>query len=566
MSVFTVDDIPWGEPKVVQTRNGPRRIREWSPPRNHPFWELWRTGYLRQQGYKLSKWKGVWRVTEWRMPDGSESSPTAPAVAAERDRDQIQHRFEQVEPELPADLQERFDEVVAIYEQIMRETGQDFRYQLPSIKRLATAVDSFDGGLDASDTGAGKTPVACGVARTLGRQLFVICPKAVITPWKRMARKFGVRIRIINYEMLRTGNTEFGQWVEEVNPRTQRTYKRFEFTGIDRDDNLLVFDECHRMKDYRTLNSAVGIAAIDQGYKVLALSATAADNPMHMKFVGLLTDLIRHPAHYYGWMSQNGVKKGRFGLEFVGGRDVLSRIHRQIFPAHGSRIRISDLGDAFPQTQIISEAYQMNGVAEQIQHVYDEMHAEIARLEASKQRDRGACILTEILRARQMVELLKVPTFVSMAEDARAEGMAVVVILNFQDSVNAVARKLRTTNTITGEDVGDKGARYRQRLIDRFNADDEDIVVMNIKAGGVGISLHGTPTGKPRLVLVSPTFSGIDLKQALGRCHRAGGAHSIQKIVWAADTIEERACDKVRARIERVSIFNDDSLDGALEI
>ena len=566
MSAFTVSDISWGEPRIVETRNGPRRVREWEPPKRHAFWELWRTGYLRQQGYKLSKWKGVWRITEWRMPDGSESQPTAPAVEAAQQREDIQHRVEQVEPELPADLEERFREVCEIYQTIRKESGQDYRYQLPSIKRLATTLDQFNGALDASDTGAGKTPVACGVARTLGRALFVICPKSVMPPWRRMARKFGVRLRIINYEMLRTGNTEFGHWVEEENPRTGRKYKRFEFTGVDPDRTLLVFDECHRLKDYRTLNCNVGIAALDQDYKVLALSATAADNPLHMKFVGLLTDLIDHPAHFYGWLGQNGVKKGRFGLEFVGGRDVLSRIHRRIFPARGSRIRISDLGDQFPQTQIISEAYEMNGVAVEIQNVYDEMHAEIARLEASKRKDRGASILTEILRARQMVELLKVPTFVSMANDARDEGMAVVVILNFQDSINAVARKLKTVNTITGEDIGTQGAERRQRLIDRFNADDDDLIVMNIKAGGVGISLQGTPTGKARLVLVSPTFSGIDLKQALGRCHRAGGAHSIQKIVWAADTIEEKACEKVRARIERVSILNDDSLDDALAI
>jgi hypothetical protein len=103
-------------------------------------------------------------------------------------------------------------------------------------------------------------------------------------------------------------------------------------------------------------------------------------------------------------------------------------------------------------------------------------------------------------------------------------------------------------------------------LIDDFNADQEDLIVMNIKAGGLGISLHGTSRGRSRLVLISPTFSGIDLKQALGRCHRAGGAHSIQKIVWAAGTVEERACDKVRARLQRVSIFNDNQLDDALAI
>ena len=564
MSTFSVNDIPWGEPKVIETKVGPRQVREWKIPKDaEPFWKLWRTGYLRQQGYSLSKWKGEWQLTEWRKTDGTETDNVRPAVAAAQERNHIQHDAELIEPELPADLRVRYEEVVAIYGEIEKETGNDYSYQLPSIKRLSVALDAFIGGLDASDTGTGKTPVACAVAKVLGRSVFVVCPKNVIPPWRRMARRFGVRIVAINYEMLRTGHTELARWIKRKNPRTGRFNKVFAYSdAFDPEEWLFVFDECHRMKDHTTQNCAMGVAALDQGFKVLGLSATAADNPLHMKFTGLLTGLIAQPSYFFGWLRDNGVRKGRWGMEFVGGRDVLSRIHRQIFPARGSRIRVADLGDRFPQTQIISEAYELNGATSRIQSVYDEMHEAIAKLEASKRKDKGACILTEILRARQEVELLKVPTLVQMANDARDEGMAVIVIVNFQHSVDEIAKRLRTVNTITGQDKMD----WRMSLIDRFNADDEDLVVLNIKAGGLGIDLHGTKEGKPRMVLVSPTYSGIDLKQALGRAHRAGGARSVQKIVWAAGTLEERVCEKVRERLHRVSILNDNELDDVLAI
>jgi superfamily II DNA or RNA helicase len=558
MSPFSINDVPWGEPKVIDTKHGKRRIREW-PIQGESFWKEWRTGYLRQQGYSISKWKGEWRLTEWSDVDGELVTKDLEAV---KQREAIQQRAEQAEAELPDDLMKRFLEVCEIYHEIEKETGNNYRYQLPSVRRLAMVLDGFNGALDASDTGTGKTGVAVAVAKVLGRKLFVVCPKNIMRPWKRMARRFKVGIDVINYEMLKTGRTQYGEWVEKVHPKSGRKWRQFEFTDLDPDNRLFVFDECHRLKDATTQNCHMGIAALDQGYKVIGASATAADNPLHMKFVALLTDLIAHPNAYWGWARAHGVVKARFGWEFVGGRDVLSKIHRQIFPARGTRIRIADLGDRFPQTQIISEAYDMNGLASQINDVYAEMHRELAKLEESKRRDKGSCILTELLRARQKVELLKVPTIVQMAKDGRDEGNAVVVVLNFQDSVTAVSKKLRTTNTITGED----NMEHRQRLIDRFNADDEDIVVMNIKAGGLGIDLQGTVKGKPRLVLISPTYSGIDLKQALGRCHRAGGAHSVQKIVWAADTLEESVCEKVRARMQRVSVFNDDQLDATLAI
>ena len=552
MSTFDIEQVGWSLPRNVDTKRGPRRIRTWNPPPGHPFWEVWATGTLKQQGYSVSKWKDEWQVTEWREIDGQPTADARAAVQAAERSDAVANRNEQVDPELPPILAARFEEVERIYDEIFEETGNDYRFQLPSIKRLALSCEAYDGGLDASDTGIGKTPVACAVAKTLGRKLFVVCPKAVIPPWERMAKRFDVDIWCINYEMLRTGNTRYGWWENTKNGGRKR---KFVF-DLDQDEVLFVFDECHRMKDDTTLNAGLGLSAIEDGYKVLALSATAADNPMHMKFIGLLTDLFRHPSHFYGWMTQNGVRRGKWGLEFIGGRDVLSRIHRQIFPVRGSRIRIADLGDRFPQTTIISEAYQMNGAAEQIQAVYDEMQREIAKLERSASGDRGANILTQILRARQRVELLKVPTLVQMAQDGLAEGMSVVVILNFEDTVQAVAQRLRCDCIIHGND----DSAMRQQIIDDFNSDDEHTLVMNIKAGGLGISLQGTHRGRHRLVLISPTFSGIELKQALGRCWRAGGATSIQKIVWAADTIEERTCEKVRARIRRIDTLNDGEL------
>jgi hypothetical protein len=50
-------------------------------------------------------------------------------------------------------------------------------------------------------------------------------------------------------------------------------------------------------------------------------------------------------------------------------------------PSHGSRIRIVDLGDRFPQTRIISESYDMGDSAtHQIQAVYRDMATELATL------------------------------------------------------------------------------------------------------------------------------------------------------------------------------------------
>ena len=557
MSVFDLDKVFWTSPRSVNTPSGPRRVRTWVIPNSSPFWPLWksRKEELKARGYTVGIWQGDWVLTHW-LPDGHEREQTQRPAAQSA---LLQRALDPAEAVLPPALARRFKRVQKLYEKIRRDTGEDFSYQFPSIKRLALCVEAFNGGLDASDTGTGKTAVACAVALVLDRDLFVVCPKNVIPPWERMAELFGVRLTIINYEMLRTGNTEFGHWAHDTGTRQLRRLKRFIYSGVSPNGRIFVFDECHRMKDSRTQNCACGLGAIDAQFKVLALSATAADNPMHMKFIALLTGLIDHPNQFYGWMTQNGVSRGVWGLEFKGGRRELSRIHNRIFPLHGTRIRIADLGDRFPDFRIISESYLMQN-QRQIERIYRIMREEIAKLERKKASDWHANVLVEQLRARQEVELLKVPTLVSMAEDAVEEGMNVVVILNYTDSITRLARLLHCTNIFTGETPYPQ----RQGMIDRFNADTDQLMVMNIKAGGLGIGLHGTREGRPRLALISPTFSGPDLKQAIGRFPRAAGATSIIKIVWAAGTIEEHANNKVRAKLRRLSIINDDELTDAL--
>ena len=97
---------------------------------------------------------------------------------------------------------------------------------------------------------------------------------------------------------------------------------------------------------------------------------------------------------------------------------------------------------------------------------------------------------------------------------------------------------------------------HSSKHIDDFQSDKESIIICNIRAGGVGISLHGSLTAKTRLALICPTDSAQDLKQALGRVHRAQGAKSLQRIVFAADTIEEDVCNNVQAKLKRMSLIN----------
>ena len=109
---------------------------------------------------------------------------------------------------------------------------------------------------------------------------------------------------------------------------------------------------------------------------------------------------------------------------------------------------------------------------------------------------------------------------------------------------------------------GGQSAKARQANIDAFQADQKRIMVCNIAAGGVGVSLHDLNGKHPRVSLICPTWSAIQMIQSFGRIWRQGGlSKSIQTVVYAAETIESRICDRVRSKLNNLTSLVDGDVD-----
>ena len=80
-----------------------------------------------------------------------------------------------------------------------------------------------------------------------------------------------------------------------------------------------------------------------------------------------------------------------------------------------------------------------NGI--KIGHVYNDMAAEIARLE-DRCKDYALHVLAIITKARRMAELLKVPSLCEMTEDLYDEGKSILIFVNYADSIEALVSRL----------------------------------------------------------------------------------------------------------------------------
>lgn len=394
----------------------------------------------------------------------------------------------------------------------------------------------------------GKTYVAVAVAKAIGIPVGIVCPKSVIPSWKRVCEEAQLQPTfIVNYELLTRGNT--GVLVREGRKFT------WAFQG------LVIWDEVHRCRAPASLNAKTLIAAWDTKHiRCLCLSATSAQNPLEMRALGFVLGLHKN-YDFWPWAMRLGIKKNRWGgFAWNGTEETLSKIHTQIFPERGVRVRIKDLGNQFPENQIIPELVEVGDSASLAE--YREALEELERLKAQEVVDYPS-VFTAQLRARQKIEILKVPVLVERAQELLDEGKSVVIFTNFNATLQQLAAELNTDCLIHGDQTADE----RAAAIRHFGLSDSLVCIANIQAGGVGISLSDNTGQHPRVALICPTYNAVDLRQALGRIHRADSKSVCQQyILYAAGTVEERVFKSVKSKLDRLDLLNDNELSDSLTL
>jgi superfamily II DNA or RNA helicase len=432
------------------------------------------------------------------------------------------------------------------------------KYQIQHTENLVRIIQDNKACLDASDTGTGKTYCAVAACYILKKSPIIICPKSVINTWNSVCAYFNVKpYIIINYESLKTGNHyEKIKKIHTTHGKLE-THNKVSYEFEEVPHTIFIFDEAHRCANMGTENSSMLFAAKKTNTPILLLSATIADFPEKFKpffyilnFIdveqlkGVKIDLNKYMRIIDEWIFRD--------------KRPMVRIHTMLYPKRASRMRIDVLGDLFPQTQITATPYTLDKKrTDEIQLEYKKLHLELEEIKKKKSEDKGNP-LTILLRTQQRIEILKIPIFIEMCNDFRHNNYNVVIFVNFTKTLEVICEMLNTSSKIYGEQT----QAERMKVIEDFQSNKTNIIVCNIKAGGIGISLHDTNGTNPRASLISPTWSSIDLVQALGRIHRAGGkTKSLQRIIYVAETVEEKIAEKLKGKLLNINSINNGDLD-----
>lgn len=437
-----------------------------------------------------------------------------------------------------------------------RETITDglYLFQKLHVERLIHCLTTNNVAFDLSEPGSGKTLTGIDICKKLELKAFAICPKSAMTNWKEQLDSNSVpHYGIINYQSIIKGKyydlkkslfekTIKCPYIEVI--KDKKTKKVIGFEWKLPKDTIIIFDEAHKCKNNESITSKLLRDAKHHNVKKLLLSGTLFDKPKFFNIYGYILNLYDTLRDGTEWIDKQGKDN----------KIIMQKINKLLFPKYASKMEIDPI--LIPKNEIFSQCYEMDIINK---NLIISAHKAIQELKSELENGKEDSVgLGKITKARQEIEVAKIPTFVKLARKYLAEGKSVAFFVNYTDTLKHLAKLLNTDCLIHGGQTID----CRDNNIKKFQSNESKIIICNIIAGGSAISLHDLLGGHPRVSLISPTWSASDLIQVFFRTSRIGGkTETIQKIIFCEGTIEEKICENVRLKIENVAILNNDDLN-----
>lgn len=353
---------------------------------------------------------------------------------------------------------------------------------------------------------------------------------------------------------------------ENKKEETKKSKPKIKFQFYLPDNVIIIFDEAHRCKNTSSLTSKLLEGFNDCKNKIMILSATITDKIKCFSPFGMFFGFYDSPKRFKMWIKKEEMYyKMKNKNKNIGSISPSYIIHNKIFPEYGSRMKVKELIEAklFPETQIQANCYYLENHLE-IDKLYHEINNAVLDYTV---KEMLAEQLPKLIYCRQRMEMLKMPIFFDLIDEGLSDGKSIVVFVNYVESLNYICyhlkQKLKSKyDSEISVIIGGQSIQERKENLDDFQSNKTRLIIIMTQAGGVGLSCHDVNGTHPRLAIISPTWSGDQMKQILGRVHRAGGSGSIQKIVYVAKTYEEKICKLIKNKLEVIDTINDGDLGG----
>lgn len=378
--------------------------------------------------------------------------------------------------------------------------------------------------------------------------ILILTTKSVKTQYLRVCREAGLEgVAVENYATLRaTLGGLFVDWIKtiEYGSLAEKPVWRTE----DKPD-IIICDECQMVKNSATLQAKIIQSAAEAGILIIFTSATPFVTLADAKVlcIGLrVTD-------EHNW------------LKFINGFEAQGTDFRQPSPKSSNNLkeflesknRIVRFTNIKYKHRVFNRCVLIDFSSEAKRIFYErtwlDYLEECRKIDKSTpQGIRALWVLNQKQRVR--AEDIRKEELADYAYDIQIKlNRQVILGSNFINTLRGIWKQLVKVHKVSpdriGFLVGALNDQKRQKYIDDFQNGKLDYMLLTLKCGGAGISLHhDRPEGRRRYCILPPTWSPIELIQVLGRAH---GPTSLtptnQDVLWLKGTIEERVATKVAA-------------------
>lgn len=398
-----------------------------------------------------------------------------------------------------------------------------FPFQVEGAAFLASRVRA----LIASEPGLGKTVQLITACNTVleGGKVCVLCPKSMKLTWKREIDKWAIQGNewyVTNYDQL-------------LAKKAHEVLKPWD---------VLICDESHEcIKNPKAQRAKVVLNELVPVCKRVYLSTATPANASGFDYYTTLQVLL--PTLMLQW-DEWGFRKqfchevqDRFaygGVKYEGFKNT--KILKEVFAKCAIKHRKVEVLPDLPEKMYTLVPIECGKIWDSEKNAF-----------LLKELADGKEITFEYQQELQTVAAAKIKMILDWAE-AFPVDEPLVVFAWHKSIVDLMVKglgKLRgEVGKITGEVTDEK---IRQNYIDRFQASSLKTIVLNMKSGGVGITLTAASTA----LYVQPPMSYITMEQSENRVHRIGSKRAVNIVRFVAvGTVEEEMYQVLDERAKNI--------------
>ena len=459
------------------------------------------------------------------------------------------------------------------------------QHQIECVRVMTEAIRrGRDNVLIADDVGLGKTISAWLTILALPdkESVLIVCPLAAVAHWRRTIEWLGdggKTVVVINYDRMKTlfDVPDTIRAASRRKGKARKAAKVRSLKGVAKHGDAIefdvaVFDESHRLRNIASARTKLAFALYEATEVIVWLSATAGQTPLEL---GYLYPLLMQATggrksqvlEWERWCHDQGigVSKGAFGKwewDPVDRDADLAKVNRYLFGGPvvaGIRRSPVDIAGWPEKTRILLPVALDPEDRRHYELAWAEFRDALA-LTAGKGRDGGSG-LVGALRFRQKASLLRTAATVDLATELLSQGYQVAISVAFLETLGILRDALEPHGVAVIKGGVPPSEKEAERL--RFQRGERRVCLYTVTEA---ISLHEgeQPGGERRRanLIHDLRWSGIDMHQLEGRCHR-DGKHGVAYWMVGEDTIEERVAGVMAGRMASMADLQGDEATSA---